>query len=289
MIERHKIWQAPMGAFGRGRGPLGRVYMDDAMLDSAFGAPSGYEPEVLAYSSASGVTDGNLIGPLDVYVKALKNAGLWTKFSVIYPFMGATADSTKWNLVDTATFPIYWNGGMTYASTHINSNGTTGYGDTGFKPLPNMTSDSHVSFYIRDNLAANGNAFFGCQQLLGGIVGNQIIYPKSGDGKMYTYYNNTASQTTSFNYGTSVGYFITVKDTTTYRLARNGTVDSTGGTASGDRPNKNMLLCACQLDSSIAGYHANQYGFFTMGRGLNASQISTVNTITQALFTAISR
>jgi len=89
-----------------------------------------------------------------------KAAGIWTKFKAIYPMVGGTATSHKFNLknpLDTnAAFRLSFIGGGTHSSNGYQPNGINAYANT-FCTTANMALNSaHHSFYSRtDQAAAN--------------------------------------------------------------------------------------------------------------------------------------
>lgn len=121
-----------------------------------------YEVDAQKFITATGITNTtqiNAINQLVIDIKAV--TGLWDKMKVIYPFVGGTANSHKYNLKDTSAYAITWGGIVVHDSTGIKGNGTSGYGDTRFTfnnlyyrdpSLPNMDSMSWGwTIYNRSN------------------------------------------------------------------------------------------------------------------------------------------
>lgn len=110
-----------------------------------------------AFIEAAALTDETQKTAIRKLVKDLKAALLWDKLAAIYPFVGGTAASHKWNLRDArdldAAFRLTFNGGWTHGSGGAQPNGTTGYADT--KLIPSQVLEdqdrAHLSFYSRTN------------------------------------------------------------------------------------------------------------------------------------------
>jgi hypothetical protein len=129
------------------------------------------DADAQAFITAAAITDSTQQGALDVLVKGLKADSLWTKMLAVYPFVGGTATSCKFNLknpLDTnGAFRLNFVGGWTFSSNGITPNGTTAYADTFLIPLTHFTSgNSSVSAYSRVNnletgtlLGTRGSAF----------------------------------------------------------------------------------------------------------------------------------
>lgn len=98
-----------------------------------------YDTDAQSFFTAAGITDATQKSAVNTMVVALKAASLWTGIKAIYPYVGGTADTTKYNLKDprdlNAAYRITWSGGITYDSTGVTFNGTTGGGDTNLNAL----------------------------------------------------------------------------------------------------------------------------------------------------------
>jgi hypothetical protein len=79
----------------------------NAFMNGSGGGPSSTQapvvitdPDVLAFVAASGVTDNTQKSAVNTLVTSLKEYSVWTKLNAIYPFVGGTATTHKWNLKD---------------------------------------------------------------------------------------------------------------------------------------------------------------------------------------------
>lgn len=95
---------------------------------------------------------------IDTLVIRLKRHGLWDKHLAIYPFIGTTASSQKWNLKDPRdaddAFRLTFYGNPVHNAAGIHFDGFSQYIDTHFIPsqvLSNQISAS-FSFYSIDSL-----------------------------------------------------------------------------------------------------------------------------------------
>jgi hypothetical protein len=116
-----------------------------------------YQPETLSYLNALPIVNNSTLyfigtpqeitgaaiwNAVDSFVVTLKTNfsltlginNLNTKCPAIYPFIGGTAITNKYNLCDAqdtnAAYRIIWSGGVTHSSTGVAFNGTNGYGNT---------------------------------------------------------------------------------------------------------------------------------------------------------------
>jgi hypothetical protein len=113
------------------------------------------DPDAVAFLTAAGITDPTITSAIDTLVVDLKDYGIWSKMKALYPFVGGTASTHKFNLknpLDTdAAYRIFWYGGVTHSPNGILGNGTNGYGDTFLNNNVMGQDNAHISIYSRTN------------------------------------------------------------------------------------------------------------------------------------------
>src|SRR6476619_7918758 len=62
--------------------------------------PFTYDADAKRFIDSSGITWSSQKLAINNFVKQLKDSSLWTKFLAVYPMVGGTANTTKWNLKD---------------------------------------------------------------------------------------------------------------------------------------------------------------------------------------------
>lgn len=134
------------------------------------------DPDVQDFLDASGITDETIINALNNFVVALKAENFWVRFIAIYPLVGGTAATHKWNLIDPqdtdAAFRYTFGGTVTHASTGATI-GASGNMRSKIVPATHLTLGAHsVHAYIRNN----------------DMAGNKMIYGAS-DGTNFTQIN----------------------------------------------------------------------------------------------------
>jgi len=115
------------------------------------------DPDVAAFLTATGITDPIIEGAINKLVLDLKIAGIWTKMKAIYPFVGGTATTHKYNLKDpqdtNAAFRLVFSGGWTHSANGALPNGTNAFADTFLVPNTSLLLNSaHISGYVRNNV-----------------------------------------------------------------------------------------------------------------------------------------
>ena len=117
------------------------------------------DADAQAFITAAGITNLVQAAAVSTLVNDLKTYGLWTKMKALYPMVGGSATSHKFNLKDPrdldAAFRLVFNGGWVHSPTGAKPNGTTGYANTYFNPFTNLStslSSNHLSIYLRENI-----------------------------------------------------------------------------------------------------------------------------------------
>ena len=72
------------------------------ILNSFIISPGGasIDPDAQAFIDAAVITDPTQISAVNTLVVDMKDANIWTKMKAVYPYVGGTASSHKWILVD---------------------------------------------------------------------------------------------------------------------------------------------------------------------------------------------
>ena len=124
------------------------------------------DPDVTAFLTATGITDPTIKSAIEGLVYDLKRYSLWTKMDAVYPIVGGTAATHKFNLknpLDTdGAFRITFSGGWVHSSTGITGNGTNTYGDTHFNVSTGFTTtNGSYGFSLAVNKASGSSYDFG--------------------------------------------------------------------------------------------------------------------------------
>jgi hypothetical protein len=97
---------------------------------------AGPDPDATAFLTAAGITDPTISNAIDYLVQQLKIINIWSKIYVLYPFVGGTATTHKFNLKDPRdldiAFRAVFNGGVTHNSAGVTGNAINGWYDTKF-------------------------------------------------------------------------------------------------------------------------------------------------------------
>ena len=120
-------------------------------------APSCGDADAVAFLAAAGITDATITSAICTLVTSMKANGTWTKCNAIYPMVGGTAATHKFNLknpLDTnAAFRLSFVGGWTHSNNGALPNGTNAYADSFLNANTTLNiNSSHISYYSRTNI-----------------------------------------------------------------------------------------------------------------------------------------
>ncbi len=114
------------------------------------------DADATAFITAAGITNLTQAAAINTLVNDLKTYGLWTKMKAVYPMVGGSATSHKFNLKDprtvNAAFYLEFNGGGTHGTNGYLPSGSNSYANTWLTPSTTLNASSaHMSFYSRTN------------------------------------------------------------------------------------------------------------------------------------------
>ena len=254
----------------------------------SFVAGGGNDADAQAFIDAAAITDVTQKLAINNLVTDLKGYGIWTKMKAIYPFVGGTATTHKWNLKDPrdldAAFRLVFTGGSTHSSTGWLPNGTNGYADTFYTPSTSgQLNSAHLSYYSRSTTGAT-LALIGCNNGGAPIYRNVLGITATGVAL------NTTTTTSSYAPASSAGFHMVKRETSTeIKLVYNGVAASAVSMATDGRPNVAMVIGARRSGASITNFSALQCAFASIGDGLTDTEAANFYTAVQAYQTTLSR
>ena len=247
------------------------------------GGGGGYTTRTQAFATATGIADTTILNALNTFDLGLISNGLDTKMKALYPFVGGTANTHKFNFMNTTLYQITWNGGITHSSNGFQGNGINGYGNTGLNAAILNLNNTSIGSYLRTNIAENSidiGCTTGAYQL--------YIFPKYSDGRMY---RAVFSDNSSISMNNTLGLFIASRlSSTSQNFYKNGISTLTTSENSTSQPNLNILIGASGYISGGAWrYSTRQHAFDFIGDGLTDAESTTFYNLVQTLQTSLGR
>jgi hypothetical protein len=279
---------------GWGQGANNAIGWGDIHADSWAGATDivgittpPVDPDAQAFITAAAITDPTQQGAINTLVTDLKGYSIWTKFKAIYPIVGGSASSHKFNLKDPrdldAAFRLNFATGWTHSSTGMTP--SNAWANTFLNANSILTQNStHISYYSRTN--SNGSevemgGLSGGAQLLLEIRTSNITYFVVNQGGGYPTYSDTDSR--AFYVGNRTASNV-------INGWKNGVKVANNTTASTTPPNFNLYLGAYNNGGGTPlSPTTKQCAFASIGDGLTDTEAANFYTAVQAYQVALSR
>lgn len=227
-----------------------------------------YDPDAANFLTVTNLLNDQVISySINELVVNLKLYGIWSKIKAIYPFVGYTSTSQKYNLKDPRdldiAFRLSFNGGLSHSYSGVTGNAINGYYNTHFVPLTNLS------------LLTGGGLFIFC--------GNNT---------------NTGADIFGFQGGVNYRYQITVRNSNTiFMSALGGNIDyyqstnlsSLGFFGVNREPNDptGFYVIENNVESFFGGGYQNPnsttYGLSTVGFGFYSDRNHQTVCFTQGL------
>jgi len=254
--------------------------------------PTSVYPDAFRFIEVANITDQTQITALNSLVGGLKSYGLWDKMRAIYPFIGGTAFSHKWNLKDPrdidAAYRILWFGSIVHSSKGAAFDGSS-YGDTRFAPftaLTNATQSNHLAGYISGSTTGintvAGNTNF-IENGMGIGMGNQDRM------NAYTGTNSRITITTSdYPRGLAVA---TRTDSTNSAAYIRGSVTRTDTStlAPPTSPRTGNIFVGRESGAWTGILNTAALSFISIGTGLTTPDVENLYSIVHAYNTSLNR
>ena len=252
------------------------------------------DTDAQAFLNAANITSFQQASAVNKLVVDLKAAGVWTKMKAIYPFVGGSAASHKFNLKDPrdldAAYRLVFNGGWTHTSTGAQPNGTTGYADTKLSPISALTIANHFSFY-------NNGTISNTQTTID--IGSGNGDPNAGELYLWTYredgtmkYDNGSSVTNRVSASTtSKGFSLgTRTSNTSQKIYKNGNLLATNTNVNvNSLPYPNIYIGGGNINGTSQYPSSKQTAFASIGDGLTDAESTALYTAVQTYQTSLGR
>ena len=259
-----------------------------------------YDPDAIAFFAAAGITELVQKTAVNDMVLSMKAGGgtLWTKMKVIYPFVGGTASSHKFNLknpVDSdAAFRIVFAGSATHNDKGVTFDGISGYGDTKFNPLTQTMAYSMAfgsySYSIVSSMVPIGQTYTLLGAANGTVTVNSLQYDGLAGGNLLAgYLTATVGVAVSSVLTTRLATISRTNDSS-LKLYKEGTlIDTVTSTTTGLQPNYNMFIGAINNALTPQTFCPLNFAFAFISTGLADGEVANLNTIVNTFQTTLGR
>jgi hypothetical protein len=245
---------------------------------------SSIDPDAQAFLNASGITDATITSAINTLVVDLKSYSIWTKMKALYPFVGGTASTHKFNLKDPrdldAAYRLIFNGGVSHSANGFLPGGVNGYANTKFATnLFTSASNFGIGSYTRTNttLGAEIGVFNPDQRYIGSNltstayfgIGTGFLSAANTDAKGFWQVHRTSSSVV--------------------KVFKNASVFLTGTTGAGTLNTREIFIGALNDNGAGNFYTAKEIAFSFISDGLTDTEATNLRTAVQAFQTTLSR
>lgn len=255
-----------------------------------------FDADAQAFFTAAAITDATQKTAVNTMVTSMKTNNLWSKFIAIYPFVGGSANSHKYNLKDprdlNVAYRLSFVGTFSHTSQGVNADSGQFWADTYINTNTLAFDKLTLAMYIN---ATASNASLSCYDsgaydgtnlgLLAGCSGNTTFYFGAGSTSWVT---NVETNTIGFYAGTNTGSSGTSGGTSS--LYKNGSIVKTSA-SNFARVNQNLTLFANNVNG-VKGIDmsSRRQAFYAVSNDfLTDTDMANLYTIVQTYQTALGR
>lgn len=252
-----------------------------------------YDADAQAFFTATGITDTTQKSAVNQLVLDLKSYNIWTKMKAVYPFVGGSSTTHKYNLVNSAdsdaAFRLSFSTGWTHSSTGATPNGSA-YANTFLNPSTLTLNNTHNCIYIRTNVDELGydvgaskttdtvGYFMNTLRYLNNLYSDQYL---TSTGRIIA--SNTDSKGNYISTRTASNVFKVFKNNSQLGSTNTGASGAISGIT---HP---IYIGALNENNSPIYYSTKQFAFASIGDGLTDTEAANFYTAVQAMQTTLSR
>jgi hypothetical protein len=258
-----------------------------SFLVNPYSYTKGCDADAVAFLAAAGITDATITSAICTLVTSMKVNGTWAKCNAIYPFVGGTATTHKFNLknpLDTnAAFRLSFIGGLTHSANGITGNAINAYCNTFLPNTAVAINSNHISTYSRTSINENSVDIGTYGQAPPTSSGIHHSARGFGLGMFFRNQNNTFATAANAD---GRGFYLSTRTASNFSaMYKNGIQTCTLIVAPVAMLNENFNILA--INGTF--FSSRNLAFATIGSGLNSTEAAALYTAVQAFNTTLSR
>jgi hypothetical protein len=242
------------------------------------------------FLSAAGITDPTISTAINQLVIDLLNNNLLSKFYAIYPFVGGSAFTCKFNLINSLdtneAFRLNFVGGWTFSSNGALPNGVNSYADSFFSNRLFNNINNSFGVYSRTNNIITGTSIGAVDSA---FIGHSIALKNTDNN---TYFNNSDFVLNgNANFVTDTrGFFSVNRISSTQKIIyRNGINIRSSNFGIANYSGLNMFIGARNNNNTPALFDNKELSLAYLSDGFTPAEALIFYNIVQAFQTNLSR
>jgi hypothetical protein len=258
--------------------------LNNGLDNGLYSSDIGFDIDANRFIIAAEITSPIQKIALTYLVKNLKSLNIWSKLIAIYPFIGGTATTHKFNLKNprdlNAAFRLTFLGGWTHSQNGALPNGTNANADTYINVVSHLSQNNlHFSIYSRSNTTSNSVSIW--NQTTGG---NPCQLYTRFSNNFYSRVNDSGATGPVTTNNDSRGFFISnrVSSIETRNFINKNLFI-------GSHPSTGTVSNSFTLAGGSIMFDNRQYAFSTFGQGLTDTDAVNLYNIVQNYQTLLGR
>lgn len=248
------------------------------------------DSDATAFLTATGITDATITSAINKLVVELKYNSIWSKMKAIYPFVGGTASTHKFNLKDprdlNVAFRLTFHGGWTFAFNGVTPNGINAYASTHLIENGFMNVNSNgLGIYLGTNNTPLSSDPVNIGAYTDSLRASTIVAESNFFARMNSNFVNVTNPN-------RIGFYSVQKiSPTVTRYYKNG-VELANFNSGGALPTNPIYIGNTSFVVDIpygTGYSNNRFQFAFVSDGLDGTENANLQTIVQQFQTSLSR
>lgn len=254
----------------------------------------GLDWDVKQFISATTITDVSQIAAINTLVSSAKSHGWWNKCIAIYPMIGGSLSTCKFNLRDPrdadTSYRLTFINSPTVTTNGVDWNGTDQRADTNFYPSSGFTSanNAHISYYsTKSNGVVNGTVEMGFSAGQG--ADDDITISILGGFASSTLAMNSTSEGGTVNTDSTGFYIGNIDSPGASRLYKNGYPIL--NTSAGRNLNTHNFPIGASYNriNVVYNYTDRTCGFASIGYSLTSSEVAYMTSDVQTYMETMNR
>jgi len=252
--------------------------------------------DVIKFVSAAGITGGTEFSAINYLVLSLKKNNLWNRIHALYPFVGGTESTHKFNLKNpvgtNAGFRLTFSGSVTHDSNGVTYSSVNGCSNTFLSPSTTITLNREtMAVYSRSSFSgASGGIDMGAATTT--TQRSELTIRSNLDGYGASINSTTAGNRSVTGITNGAGFFMASRQVSTdLRIYINGS--QTGSTQTslnnGTRTARQMYIGCRNVLDVPQGFTGRNFSLALIGAEYTPSEASTWYTIVQQYNTMLNR
>lgn len=252
------------------------IFAPFSYYEQKVAAAAALDPDAQAFLTATGITDATIESAINQLVLDLKAGGVWTKLDVCYPFVGGTATTHKYNLIDpqdtNGAFRITFFNSPTHNSNGVEFDGVSEYGTTYFTPSTDFSTGGLNSNHVFASyfFAASGDD--GTDWGIQNTGGNNFFQGGVRTSANKAYGRNMSSTFTEIDNSSLVYVYGQNRNSSTEYDLNLGKTKTAITSTSSKLPPLDVYLGARNQNTAAGGFNNRGFNMFGIGAGLSDAE-----------------